>query len=72
MTTLSTWQRIIRVISIYNAVAEASSFRFASERLGVIRSAVSQSIRRTENRVGCPCFSGPPVAPPHRGGSQTL
>ncbi|WP_421423311.1 helix-turn-helix domain-containing protein [Agrobacterium rosae] len=57
---------------MYNAVAEASSFRFASERLGVIRSAVSQSIRRTENRVGCPCFSGPPVAPPHRGGSQTL
>lgn len=39
-------------ISIFIAVAEASSFRLASERLGVTRSAVSQSIRRMEDRLG--------------------
>ena len=39
-------------ISIFIAVAEAGSFRLASERLGVTRSAVSQSIRRIEDRLG--------------------
>jgi len=39
-------------IAIFIAVAEARSFRLASERLGVTRSAVSQSIRRIEDRLG--------------------
>ncbi|WP_421423313.1 LysR family transcriptional regulator [Agrobacterium rosae] len=43
-------------ISIFIAVAEAGSFRLASERLGVTRSAVSQSIRRTEDRLGVSLF----------------
>ncbi len=43
-------------ISIFIAVAEAGSFRLASERLGVTRSAVSQSIRRSEDRLGIALF----------------
>ncbi len=39
-------------ISVFLAVAEARSFRAAAERLGVTRSAVSQAIRRLEDRLG--------------------
>jgi DNA-binding transcriptional LysR family regulator len=39
-------------ISVFLAVAEAKSFRAAAERLGVTRSAVSQSLRRMEDRLG--------------------
>jgi DNA-binding transcriptional LysR family regulator len=39
-------------ITIFVTVAEARSFRAASERLGVTRSAVSQAIRRLEERMG--------------------
>jgi len=39
-------------ITVFVNVAEARSFRAASERLGVTRSAVSQAIRRLEERMG--------------------
>ncbi len=39
-------------ISVFLAVAEAKSFRIAAERLGVTRSAVSQAIRKMEDRMG--------------------
>jgi DNA-binding transcriptional LysR family regulator len=39
-------------ITVFVNVAEARSFRAASERLGVTRSAVSQAIRRLEERIG--------------------
>ena len=39
-------------ITVFVNVAEARSFRVASERLGVTRSAVSQAIRRLEERIG--------------------
>ncbi len=39
-------------ITVFVTVAEARSFRAASERLGVTRSAVSQAIRRLEERMG--------------------
>ncbi len=39
-------------ISAFLAVAETRSFRAAADRLGVSRSAVSQSLRRLENRLG--------------------
>jgi DNA-binding transcriptional LysR family regulator len=39
-------------IAVFLAVAEARSFRGAAERLGVTRSAVSQAIRRIEDRLG--------------------
>ncbi|WP_134498898.1 LysR family transcriptional regulator [Microvirga pakistanensis] len=39
-------------ITVFVAVAEARSFRAASERLDVTRSAVSQAIRRLEERMG--------------------
>ena len=39
-------------ISVFLAVAEAKSFRIAAERLGVTRSAVSQAVRKMEDRMG--------------------
>jgi DNA-binding transcriptional LysR family regulator len=39
-------------LTVFFAVAEARSFRAASERLGVTRSAVSQAFQRLEDRVG--------------------
>ena len=39
-------------ISAFLAVAEARSFRAAADHLGVTRSAVSQAIRRLEDRLG--------------------
>jgi DNA-binding transcriptional LysR family regulator len=39
-------------LSVFMAVAETRSFRAASERLGVTRSAVSQRIQRLEDRLG--------------------
>jgi DNA-binding transcriptional LysR family regulator len=39
-------------ISVFLAVAEARSFRVAAETLGVTRPAVSQTIRRLEDRLG--------------------
>lgn len=42
----------LNLVSVFLAVAEAGSFRGAAERLGVTRSAVSQAIRRMEDRMG--------------------
>lgn len=39
-------------ISVFLAVAEARSFRVAAENLGVTRPAISQAIRRLEDRLG--------------------
>jgi len=39
-------------VSVFLAVAEAKSFRLAAERLGVTRSAISQAIRKMEDRMG--------------------
>lgn len=39
-------------ISIFVVLAETRSFRVTSERLGVTRSAVSQALRRLEDRLG--------------------
>jgi len=39
-------------IPVFTAVAELRNFRAAGERLGVTRSAVSQAIRRMEERLG--------------------
>lgn len=39
-------------ISVFLAVAEARNFRLAAERLGVTRSAVSQTLQRLEDRLG--------------------
>lgn len=39
-------------LTVFLAVAEARSFRAASERLGVTRSAVSQAFQRLEDRLG--------------------
>ncbi|MGU3494016.1 LysR family transcriptional regulator [Xanthobacteraceae bacterium A53D] len=39
-------------LAVFARVAEARSFRAAADRLGVTRSAVSQTIRRLEERVG--------------------
>jgi DNA-binding transcriptional LysR family regulator len=39
-------------VAVFLAVAEARSFRRAAERLGVTRSAVSQGLRRLEDRLG--------------------
>ena len=39
-------------ISVFLAIAEARSFRVAAENLGVTRPAVSQTIRRLEDRLG--------------------
>lgn len=40
------------MLRVFLAVAEAANFRAAADRLGVTRSAVSQGIRRLENRLG--------------------
>jgi DNA-binding transcriptional LysR family regulator len=42
----------LRQVAVFLAVAEARSFRGAADRLGVTRSAVSQTIRRMEDRMG--------------------
>lgn len=42
----------LNLVAVFIAVAEARSFRGAAERLGVTRSAVSQAIRRMEDRLG--------------------
>jgi DNA-binding transcriptional LysR family regulator len=42
----------LNLVYVFLAVAEAKSFRGAAERLGVTRSAVSQAIRRMEDRMG--------------------
>lgn len=39
-------------MAVFVAVAEAKGFRAAGERLGVTGSAVSQSLRRLEERLG--------------------
>ncbi|MCZ4089127.1 LysR family transcriptional regulator [Sinorhizobium psoraleae] len=43
-------------ISVFLAVAEARNFRAAAEHLGITRSAVSQTIRRLEDRLGVALF----------------
>lgn len=42
----------LNAVAVFVTLAEALSFRAAADRLGVSRSAVSQSIRRLENRMG--------------------
>ena len=42
----------LNLVAVFLAVAEAKSFRGAAERLGVTRPAVSQSIRKMEDRMG--------------------
>lgn len=42
----------LKLVSVFLAVAEAKSFRGAAQRLGVTHSAVSQAIRRMEDRMG--------------------
>jgi DNA-binding transcriptional LysR family regulator len=41
-------------MALFVAVAEARNFRIAGERLGVSASAVSQSLRKLEERLGVP------------------
>ncbi|MBY3210010.1 LysR family transcriptional regulator [Rhizobium laguerreae] len=42
----------LKLVSVFLAVADAKSFRGAAERLGLTHSAVSQAIRRMEDRMG--------------------
>ena len=42
----------LNIVSVFIEVAETNSFRVAAERLGVTRSAVSQAVRKLENRLG--------------------
>jgi len=42
----------LNALSVFALVAEERNFRAAAERLGVSRSAVSQSVRRLEERLG--------------------
>ena len=42
----------LNAIAVFVAVAEAKGFRAAGDRLGVTHSAVSQSVRRLEERLG--------------------
>src|SRR5919205_2621674 len=42
----------LNAMSVFVAVAEAKGFRAAGERLGVSASAVSQALRRLEERLG--------------------
>ena len=42
----------LNLVFVFLTVVEAKSFRGAAERLGVTRSAVSQAIRRMEDRMG--------------------
>ncbi|WP_111656730.1 LysR family transcriptional regulator [Isoalcanivorax indicus] len=42
----------LNLLSLFQAVAEADSFRAAADRLGVTRSAVSQGMRRLEDSIG--------------------
>lgn len=42
----------LNALSVFLAVAEARNFRMAAERLGVTRSAVSQSLRKLEDGLG--------------------
>lgn len=42
----------LNLVTVFLAVAEARSFRIAAERLGVTRSAVSQAVRKMEDRMG--------------------
>lgn len=46
----------LNAVSAFLAVAETRNFRHASERLGVTRSAVSQSIRKLEDGLGTALF----------------
>ncbi|NUQ19505.1 MAG: LysR family transcriptional regulator, partial [Gemmatimonadaceae bacterium] len=42
----------LNAMAVFAAVAEARGFRAASDRLGVTASAVSQSLRKLEERLG--------------------
>ncbi|TGV74207.1 LysR family transcriptional regulator, partial [Mesorhizobium sp. M00.F.Ca.ET.158.01.1.1] len=42
----------LNALSVFALVAEERSFRAAADRLGVTRSAVSQTIRRLEETIG--------------------
>ena len=42
----------LNLLRVFSAVAEAGNFRAAADRLGVTRSAVSQSIRKLEDGLG--------------------
>ncbi len=42
----------LNALTVFSLVAEERSFRAAADRLGVTRSAVSQTIRRLEETLG--------------------
>src|SRR5437764_8611441 len=42
----------LKAISVFTALAQAKGFRAAGERLGVSASAISQTIRKLEERLG--------------------
>ena len=44
-------------MATFVAVAETKGFRAAGERLGVSHSAVSQTLRRLEERLGVSCVA---------------
>ena len=46
----------LTALTVFRAVAETRGFRPAADRLGVTRSAVSQTIRKLEQRVGIALF----------------
>ena len=46
----------LNLLKIFVAVAEAGSFKAAADRLGVTRSAVSQSVQRLEDTLSHPLF----------------
>ena len=49
-------------LAVFAAVADASSFTRAATRLGKSQSALSQSVRRLEERLSCVCSRAPPAA----------
>ena len=46
----------LNLLSVFATVAETGNFRAAAERLGVTRSAVSQSVQRLEEALAQPLF----------------
>jgi DNA-binding transcriptional LysR family regulator len=54
-------------MAVFLAVADARSFRVAAEKLGVTRPAVSQTIRRLEDRLGVALVRRTSVSPTEAG-----
>lgn len=49
-------REVLEGVAVFVAVAEAGSFSEAARRLGISPSAVSQAVRRLEERLGAPLF----------------